>query len=343
MTASKIKAFVCKYKIDVAVIIIGFLLAAIEGILSQINCGMISFDCFLTILITGFIEFGILVFRDCIGKEMKDWLNGVGEYDSILSSAQFAVDMGDKVNHLVNGSDDESKRKESIERETEYYQRVLDYIERGFVPIRYAVDDNALYRTQREIIESTKDSLFATHYVTDKAALEKWGIGDVSSVEAAKDCIKISEYPFNKYFNYIITPHINLAKNVQCSDNRRLFVVPKAGYAGLQSTEEIWRRVLTCQHDLGFDVRFIYEDALASILVKQDAFNRGYHDDLLISDGKRGFFFRQESSWAMEAYETVSEQAAAKLTGIFVELWKASIPIDELNETYGFLRGIQIE
>ena len=318
------KHFAKKNLLDIVVIVLG---AVVSGC-SLLLADMPSF--FISVCITALSEISVFQIRHSVNAKMEDLIHFTDDYarfEKELSSAYFKKETFINIFSHIE-SDNQQRVLDAIKTEYGTYSQTLDYIGRGYYPIRpHDKRDRSLYLIQKNIITNTENEICATHHVDSNDNLNLW---DVSR----------NGYNYPSFNEHIFLPIKAKSQSISEYVGRRLFIVPANGYSSLNSSVEIWRRVISTQMELKFHCRYLTKEREAEVLRETNSISSGHSDDLLIGDGKYCFIFRQDSSWSISAFETISLSAASECKSVFEVLWENASPLSEADGNYSFFRDL---
>lgn len=212
----------------------------------------------------------------------------------------------------------------------------VNRVSNGIVPVNMSGNSLALYKTQQQLIENTRESLKATHYFKDLDSLRKWCPSNRQNDSSDEE--RKLEGRMQQFYDYIIKPQEKLADGIE---KRRLFIVMN-DVPGVQNISphavDLFTRVLERQIKMGFEFRYIQEEAVLNALIDMQVDPESYYDDILISDSNAGFIFRQERGESAHAYKTVTQDAIDELNRKFETLWNAATKPEHASGEFSFFR-----
>lgn len=317
------KQFAKKYALDIAVVA----LCAVATGCSVLLTGDMS-QLIISVCITALSELSVILIRQTVNLKLKALIKCTDDCSQFEKELLSAILKKETFINILSYIESENKQRvlDAIKAEYNTYSQTLDYIGRGYYPIRpHDKRDRGLYLIQKKIIESAENEICATHHIDSNDNLDLW---DVSR----------RGYNYPSFKEHIFQPIKLKSQSISGRVGRRLFVVPDNGYSSLHSSLEIWRRVICTQIELKFQCRYLTKEREAEVLREMDSISSGHSDDLLIGDDKYCFIYRQDSSWSISAFETISFAAAGECQGVFEALWRNATPLAEADGNYAFFR-----
>lgn len=322
------KQFAKKYTVDLVMCFIGAVVTGCSALfIDDIAYSVVS------LCITLLFEISLILVRQSIDLKLKSLIQFEDDRNQIERELSAASIKKETFINILDHIESDNKRRvlKAIDAEYNSYCQTLDYIGKGYYPIRpHDKRDRSLYLRQKRIINSTKSEICATHHVDSTDNLDLW---DVSR----------EGYNYPSFKQHIFLPIELKSQTIFGCVGRRLFIVPDNGYSSLHSSLEIWRRVIRTQMQLKFQCRYLTKERETEILRNTESISSGHSDDLLIGDDDYCFIYRQDSSWSISAFETISPAAAEECKRVFELLWDCATPLAEAEGNYSFFRDLTTE